>query len=436
MMFCQFLVGFTDVWVAGRIHRDVQAVLGIVVQCQFLLLIVGVAIANGSIAAISQSLGAGLLRRAERYGGLILKYGLGFSFIVLAAGMLFRRWIFAQLHIPVEILPLAERFWFIFLLVLPSNYLLALSGAIFRARRFVVIPMFSALLACVINAFFSLGLGLGWWGLPQLGADGIALATFCSVTVMAIFNIVMLRRGNILSRRAFSPWKWERRALPYLLQVAAPSGGMQLLWHLGYLVLFSITASLPQDRVNALAGMTAGMRVESLLFLPAFAFSMTASMLVGHCLGSGDTAEAKRVGLRIMAAGCALLSLAALLLWPWIGHIAALVAPDPDARDHALAYLRFNLLATPFSAASMVMGGIMTGAGATIYTLAVFGAAIWLVRLPAAWYLGHVLWQNSSGVFFAMFLSQVFQAGIVVYIFHARNWTRFAMRKIKLHPQE
>ena len=45
--------------------------------------------------------------------------------------------------------------------------------------------------------------------------------------------------------------------------------------------------------VSALAGMTAGIRIESLLFLPGFAFNMTASILVGHELGAGRPDEAK-----------------------------------------------------------------------------------------------------------------------------------------------
>ncbi len=427
MMCFQFLVGLTDVWVAGQIHRDVQAVLGIVTRCQFVFLIVGIAVANASVAAMSQSLGAHLEDRARRYAGLALKLGLGFSLAVLLLALLFRRPLLVLLQTPPEILPMAESFWLVFLAALPSNYLLSLTGAMFRARKVVLIPLLTSAMAFSLNCFTSTGFGLGWWGLPALGANGIAASTFVSITVMAFVNVIILTRRGVLGKKAFAPLRWEKRALPYLVKVALPAGAMQISWQVGYLILVSVTASLPHDSVNALAGMTAGMYVESILFLPAFAFNMTGSMLVGHCLGAGDKAEARRVGWRILLAGSGAMTVAALCLWPFVRDIAAFIVPDPDAQVHAVIYLRYNLLATPCSVASMTLGGIMTGAGTTIYSFIVFGAAIWLVRLPLAWLFGHVLWQNSDGVFMAMFLSQVFQAIVMLYIFHTRDWGRFAM---------
>ena len=382
MMFFQFLVGLTDVWVAGQIHRDVQAVLGLVSRCQFVFLIVGIAVANASVAAMSQSLGARLEDRARRYAGLALKLGLVFSFVVLFLALWFQRPLLTLLQTPQAILPQAEILWPIFIAALPSNYLLALTGAMFRARKQVFIPLMTAATAFVLNAFISTGLGLGLWGLPNMGARGIALATFVCITTMALVNLTILTRRGVLGRKAFAPLRWEKKALPYLIKVALPAGAMQVSWQVGYLVLVAVTASLPHDSVNALAGMTAGMYVESILFLPAFAFNMTGAMLVGHCLGAGNKAEAKRVGWRIILGGASCMSLAALCLWPFIGDIAAFIVPDPEARQHAIVYLRYNLLATPCSVASMTLGGIMTGAGATIYSFLVFGTAIWMVRLP------------------------------------------------------
>lgn len=429
MMFCQFLVGLTDVWVAGKVHRDVQAVFGPITQCQFILLIVGTAVANGSVAAISQSLGAKMPLRARRYAGLSLKIGLSFSLVALAAALLFRNRILQWLQIPAEILPLAESFWQVYLAVLPSHYLLALTGAMFRARKSVVVPLLTSAMAFALNLVASTGFGLGYWGLPNLGGQGIAYATLVTISAMALVNLAILIKQGFIRRDSFASWEWEKQALPYLIKVAAPAGAMQISWQLGYMVLIGITASLPRDSINALAGMTAGMRVESMLFLPSFAFNMTGAMLVGHCLGAGDKEEAKSVGWRLIRAGALSMTVAALCLWPFIKHIAAFIVPDPGAQVHALSYLRYNLLATPCSVASMTLGGIMTGAGAAVYSFAVFGAAIWLIRLPLAWLFGHILWESSSGVFLGMFISQVAQSSIMLFIFQTRDWARFAMSR-------
>src|SRR6056297_1891851 len=72
MMVFHFLIGFVDVFVAGRIGDDVQASLGMITQTLLFFLIIAIALANGSVSAISQSLGAGKTLRAVRYVTLVL----------------------------------------------------------------------------------------------------------------------------------------------------------------------------------------------------------------------------------------------------------------------------------------------------------------------------------------------------------------------------
>lgn len=69
MMYLMFFMGFVAVWVAGQISADVQAALGMVNQCGILLMVVAMAVSSGATAAVSQSLGALRVMRAQRYIG-------------------------------------------------------------------------------------------------------------------------------------------------------------------------------------------------------------------------------------------------------------------------------------------------------------------------------------------------------------------------------
>lgn len=64
----------------------------------------------------------------------------------------------------------------------------------------------------------------------------------------------------------------------------------------------------------------------------------------------------------------------------------------------AVRYLAWNMAATPPLLAAMILGGAFTGAGATIYQAVIFGSAAWLVRLPLAYLLGHVVLQSANGL--------------------------------------
>lgn len=431
MMMFHFLIGFVDVWVAGQIDSSVQAALGMISQTFLFFLVVAIAIGNGCVAAISQSIGAGLHRRAARYIGLVLLVGLACGLLVSASGLSFRHAFLGILQTPDEIYPIALYFLKIYLVLLPIYYVFVITNSIFRAKMMVFVPMRAIALVALVNTIADLGFGLGWFGFPEFGYKGVAWATLLSVTGGTIYNLSVLLRKEILARSSFAPWRWARLALPYLVKVAAPAGGTQVLWHTGYIVLFAIVASLPFDAVNALAGLAAGMRIESLLFLPAFAFNMTASILVGHFLGAGNKIEAKRAGLRILGTACGLMSIVAVAFWPFIDPMARFLAPEADVTIQAAVYLKYNIVSIPFTVASMTLGGIMTGAGATIYNFWIYSSASWLVRLPVAYVLGHLVLQDAEGVYIAMLISQVFQSTIMFYIFMYRDWYRFSMIKRK-----
>ena len=429
MMFFHFLIGFVDVWVAGRISREAQACMGVMSQAMFFFMVVAVALANGGVAAISQSSGAGLPRRIKRFVGLGVGLGFVTGLIILAFGLWFDERFLFLLQIPADVMPIAEYLLQVSLYILPAYYLFTVSNAFFRAQKIVTLPLYSMILVTGVNTLLDLGLGLGMWGLPNLGYKGIAWATFASILCGTVYNFVMMLRCGLLSRQSLAPWRWVRLALPYLIKVAWPAGLMQLVWHSAYMVLYAITASLPFDNVVAMAGMSAGIRIEALLFLPGIAFNFTASILVGHYLGQGRKDEAKRIGYKIMLVGVIAMSVITGLLWLVIEPVIAFVAPDLQVQEEAIRYLAWNMAATPPLLAAMILGGAFTGAGATIYQAVIFGTAAWLVRLPLAYLLGHVVFQSANGVWMAMFASVLVQSSTALYFYHYKDWYKFTLRK-------
>lgn len=431
MMLFNFLIGFVDVWVAGQIDHRVQASLGIITQSLFLFLVIATAVAGGAVAAISQSLGAGRRLRAERYTGLCLSIAAVSGVAFVAIGLPLRDLLVLALQVPEDIVPLTRYVLQIFLYTLPPYYMMIMQNAVFRARRQVMVPLYTMIVVTLINTLGDIGFGLGKWGLPNLGVTGVVWSTFSSITMGALFGLYVLRRDGTLRRQIFAPFCWVRRAFPYLFKVAMPAGFMQIVWHSGYLVLFSITASLPENSVVALAGMAAGARVESLLFLPAFALNLTASIMVGHLLGAGKPEEARRTGLRILAIGLVSIGVLAVCIWPFLNNIAGFIAPRAEVQAEAENYLVYNVLAIPFTLTTMILAGALAGAGATVYNLVGMGIGTWIVRLPLAYVLGHMVLRTATGVWISMLASQACQAAILFYIFTRKDWQRYAMSKTR-----
>jgi MATE family multidrug resistance protein len=431
MMVFHFLIGFTDVWVAGRLGQTIQASVGFLAQAMFFFLVVAVAVANGSVAAVSQSLGAGLSRRVERFAGLSIGLALALGTLMVGAGYVLDATFLALVRLPQAMLPVTQDILQVFIAILPAYYLLIVSNALFRAGQDVYTPLWSMVVVTTINTLGDFGLGLGLWGMPRLEHMGLAWATFGSILCGTLFNLAMLHARGLITRASCPPWRWIRRAMPYLVAVAWPTGLMQIVWHSAYMVLFAIVASLPRDSVAAMAGMSAGMRVESFLFLPGFAFNFTASILVGHLLGQGNVDAARRMGLRVMSLGVGTVSAATALLWLVVEPVTAFISPDPSAQYHTIRYLAYNMAGTPPMLAALILSGALAGAGATIYQALIFGAAAWLVRLPLAYILGHRIVGEAEGIWMAMLASILVQCAIMLWCYFKTPWWHFALRKAR-----
>ncbi len=426
MLLCTIVINLTDIWAAGQLSADVQAAVGVSFQIQVFLLVFGVSLGAGGMAAVSQSMGAKKPWRAQNYVGLALSSCAVLSVGIAALIWMLRGTVLALLQTPEELIPATSYMVRIMLFGLPFACATQVAGTLFRAARQVIAPLLIVMVSCLLNVFGDLCFGLGWMGFPAFGMGGIAWSTFAASLVSALLSIFCLKRGGLIGKRLLPRLRWLKTGAPYLFKVALPSCGNSMLWHAGYLVMFGITASLP-DGVSALAGLTAGNRIESLLYMPANAFMVTASILVGNALGAGDRAQARRTGIALFFLSGVSMSAVAACMWPFIPDLARFFSSEASVQTQIVNYLFFNVLVVPFTVSGLVLHGVMNGAGATIYSLVVNTASIWLVRLPLGWGLAHFVFRDAYGVFMAMFISMVIQTSAMVWVFFRKDWARFAL---------
>jgi MATE family multidrug resistance protein len=371
-------------------------------------------------------MGAGKAGRAQRYVGLVLTSCAAVAVAIASLVWMAQGAVLSLLQTPEQILDETGYMTRVMLLGLPFFYIMQVGGTLFRAARQVIAPLIVVMVSCVMNVLGDLCFGLGWLGFPEFGMAGIAWSTFSAHAVAALMTLFFLRRGGLIARRPFPPLRWVRRGAPYLFKVAVPACASSLLWHAGYLTMFVITASLP-DGASALAGLTAGMRIESLLYMPANAFMVTASILVGNALGAGNRAAAKRTGVALVLLAAVSMSTLGACMWPFIGDLSQVFSTDAEVQRQIVNYLFFNVLVVPFTVSGMVLNGVMTGAGATVFSLIVNTSCIWLIRLPFGYGLSHLVYHDAYGVYMAMFISMTVQTTAMAWVFFRRDWASYAL---------
>jgi len=421
MMICHFFVGFTDIYVAGLINPEVQAAIGFVSQLYFLFIILGNAISVGAVALISRAMGAGDFRRAVGNAGQSLIFGTAVSLLLMMGVFAFHREIVVATGFPPDIRVVAETFLKIFSLSLIPNYLLIISNAVFRASGEVKKPLFSMFVVSLINVVGDFGLVFGLFGLPRLGYQGIAVATALASFIGMGINLLLL---SLQRWRAVytAVWVISWQIMKRLASLGWPAALLQIAWNAGSIVLYNILGRLGDTSVVALASITNGLRIEAVIFLPAFALNMAASVLVGQNLGARAADRASKVGWEVALVGMVFVSAISLVVFLRAEHFASLLANDPAVLAETTRYLRINMLSEPFMALSLILGGGLQGAGDTRGTMSVIVIAMWCIRLPLAYLLAILLGWGALGVWIAMVTSMAVQGLLMAARFHRGRW--------------
>jgi putative MATE family efflux protein len=427
IMVFNFAVGFTDIYVAGLINSEVQAAVGFVSQLYFLLIIIANAISTGSIALVSRNIGAENVGLAISNAKQSLIFGVVCAMGLTFTGLIFYREIIATAGFPSTIRATAETFLRIFACALGPTYLLIISNGIFRASGEVKKPLLTMFTVSSINVIGDFVLVFGLFSLPRMGYAGIAVATAFSMSVGMAINLFFFssHRWRHLYKR---PWSIALATMRQIIALGWPAALLQIAWNAGSIVLYNFLGRLGEASIIALAAITNGLRIEAIIFLPAIALNMAASVLVGQNLGAGNSARAAQLGWRIALLGVVLLSILAGVIFTWAEQCAALLTHDPAVRAETTWYLKINMFSEPFMALSLILGGGLQGAGDTKGTMKVIITGMWVVRLPLAFFLAFVLGYGARGVWIAMLVSMIFQGILMALRFYKGDW-----RKIRLN---
>jgi len=102
--------------------------------------------------------------------------------------------------------------------------------------------------------------------------------------------------------------------------------------------------------------------------------------------------------------------------------LSSLLARDAAVIAETTRYLRISMVSEPFLAVNFSLSGGLQGAGDTRGTMWVIIVAMWLVRLPLAWFLSVTLSFGALGVWVAMTASVIFQGLLMARRFHQGKW--------------
>lgn len=412
IMLFEFFIGITDVYVAGKFGKDVQAAYGLAFQMYFIFIIIGLALSVGTASVVSRlftSQNSDKLTNAVTSSFFMAAAaGLFFS----AAGVFFGGNLVNSLDIPRQIRSSTAELVRLYSIGFLFDYILINTNDVLRSSGSIRKSLKTMTLVCVMNIALDFILAFG----TPLGFNGIAIATVISLFTGMVINIFYVRK---LIKGIFAV---SMAMIKAILGISWPPALLQLLWQVAYFMLFLILSRLPEHNIEVMAAFTNGLKIESAIFLPAFAFNMANAVLVGNRLGKNEKENAFRAGIVTAVMGVIIVTTMTLVAMLNARSIASFLSDDNIVINESIRYIYIALVFEPVMAWGVILGGGLNGAGDTKSVMAITALSVWLARIPLSYILGIQLGLGAISVWWAMNVSIAIQTVWISKRYFSKRW--------------
>ena len=279
--------------------------------------------------------------------------------------------------------------------------------------------------ANLLNWFGNWVLIYGKLGLPALGVNGSAISTVVSRVFMAVALLGFAwryerRRGHPLFRHWPGP---SLAKLRELVRLGAPAAG-QILLEVGAWNLATLSAGWLTP--VALATHQIVMNYASVTYMVPLGVSAAAAVSVGHAVGAGDGARARRAGWMALGLGASFMLLAALVFLVAPGPLIALYTRDPRVMAVGPGLLGVVAAFQIFDGIQTVSTGSLRGLGETRAPMRANLVGYWVLGLPLGLFLCFVLRWGIYGLWIGLTLALIVIASTLLVRWH-RDSARVAV---------
>jgi MATE family multidrug resistance protein len=390
------LMGVVDAAMLGRYSDSALAAAGVGNNVYFAVSCVGMGIVMGMDTVVPQALGAGRVDDARRAVGagvrLAILVGLIATLLVFASPILL-----VLADVDPDVLHEARPFLYLRALgVVPFLIMIALRS--YLAAHGKTRPMIVAMvIGNIANALLDLVLiyGVPALHIPAFGVIGAAAAT----SLVAILTTVVYALGVRELDRGIERPRSTTSDLLAIARYGGPVGG-QLLAEVG---VFGIATVLAAHIGKIPAGAhSIALNLSSLTFSFSVGIASAASVRVGHAVGSGDLALARRRGLIGIALGLVVMACFAATFLAIPRTLASGFSDDTSVIVATIPLLQIAALFQLSDGTQAIAAGALRGRGDTRATLWGNLLGHYVVGLPIVLGLGFGAGLGAPGLWWGL----------------------------------
>lgn len=416
-----------DTFWLGRYSGDALAAITFAFPLVFFLISLGMGLAVAGSVLVAQYEGASRKKMRDYAASQTVAISALASVLIGIFGYYFIGDVVGLLGATGSVANSAEAYLQIISIGLFSMFGFLVFQSIMRGFGDTVTPMVLMLITVVLNIVIDPMFIFGFGPIPEMGVKGAAIATIISRTLALSIGIWLMftgRRGIQISITSMGP---DFSFLKKIMRIGLPASVEGTGRSISVNAVTAVVGWMFVDQV--VAGFGIGIRIFSMVFLPAAALGRGVESMTGQNIGAANfdrAAETAREGAKY---SFAILSVLGVLTFMFAEPIASVFTTDEMIADVGAEFLKYVAFSFGFIGILRAYNGSFRGAGKTMTAAAISIATLGVIRFPIA-YWGAVN-IGTTGVWIAFLISNILGA-LIAYTWYQRGtWRQIVTKEDK-----
>ena len=406
-----------DMIFVGRLGPSAIAAVGMSGIILGILFVAIFGIHMGTVALVARAIGAKRKSEAENVAMQSLILGL-FCYVAIAViGHPLAPYILEMLGASEDVIPQGVGYMRVMFLGSFTMILSITLASVLRAAGDAITPLIILAVSTVVNICLDPLLIFGYWGLPELGVAGSAVATVIARGVGVGIFLWIFHRGRAIVHLDIAKAKIDFPTMQRIVRIGVFSSIQAILRNVSGLILTRLVAIYG---TYAVAAYVVGMRLQMIVLMPGFGFATAVATLVGQNLGAEKPQRAARTAWITVALGAGIMVFLGIVYIAFSRSIIGVFNDHPEVMKTGVVYLRIIASTFGFIGLAIILGRALNGAGDTVSPMVMTAIGLLGFRIG----LSLILAQKMAlmGIWFGIASSSIIQGLMVGFWFSTGRW--------------
>ncbi len=420
-MLVQALYNVVDSIFVARINESALTAVSLAFPVQNLMIAIGVGTGVGMNALLSRTLGEGNFKESNRAANNGIFLGLISYGLFLVFGLLFSRSYFAmQTNDPI-IIQYGTSYLSIICIASIGLFNQIIFERLLQSTGKSFYSMITQGTGAIINIILDPILIFGYFGMPEMGVTGAAIATISGQIFAAILGLIINIRINKEISIKIKGFRPNLGTIRNIYKVGIPS---MLMISLTSVTTYGVNHILMKISTTATAVLGVYHKLQSFVFMPIFGLNNGMVPIIAYNYGARKKDRVIKAMQLSITYAVVFMLFGFIIIQMFPGQLLSLFNASEDMLSIGIPALRIISLSYTLAGFGIVCDSIYQAFGNGMLSLIVGIARQLAVLLPAAYVLSlfgnvHLIWwayfiaEIVSAIFSIIFLKYIYRQKVV-----------------------